>query len=59
VDVVSRALISRGWSVSAASLGWKPKNPVTLEGEKLAEVEAFLAALDDDDDVQTIYPGLA
>lgn len=59
VDVVSRALISRGWSVSAASLGWKPKNPVALEGEKLAEVEAFLAALDDDDDVQTIYPGLA
>ncbi|MDX2019924.1 MAG: YebC/PmpR family DNA-binding transcriptional regulator [Deltaproteobacteria bacterium] len=59
VDVVSRALTSRGWTVSSASLGWKPKNPVSLEGEKLAEVEAFLAALDDDDDVQTIYPGLA
>lgn len=59
VDVVSRALTGRGWSVTSASLGWRPKNPVTLDGEKLAEVESFLAAIDDDDDVQTIYPGLA
>lgn len=59
VDVVSRALTGLGWTVSSASLGWKPKNPVSLDGDALAEVEAFLAAIDDDDDVQTIYPGLA
>jgi YebC/PmpR family DNA-binding regulatory protein len=59
LDAVHKALAARGWHVSAANLGWKPKNPVKLEGDALAEVEAFLAALDEDDDVQNIYPGLA
>jgi transcriptional/translational regulatory protein YebC/TACO1 len=59
LDVVSKALSARGWNVTAASLVWIPKNPVKLEGEARAEVEAFLAALDEDDDVQTIYAGLA
>ncbi len=59
VDVVSRALSAQGWTVSSALLGWRPKNPVSLQGAARAEVEAFLAALDDDDDVQRIYAGLA
>ena len=59
LDVVSKALAARGWNVTAASLVWIPKNPVKLEGDARAEVEAFLAALDEDDDVQTIYAGLA
>jgi YebC/PmpR family DNA-binding regulatory protein len=59
VDAVSKALTARGWHVTAASLVWIPKNPVKLEGEAKGEVEAFLAALDADDDVQTIYAGLA
>jgi YebC/PmpR family DNA-binding regulatory protein len=58
VDAVNRALAGRGWTVTAAVLGWRPKNPVSLEPSALAEVEAFLAALDDDDDVQSIYAGL-
>ncbi|HEX3776184.1 MAG TPA: YebC/PmpR family DNA-binding transcriptional regulator [Polyangiaceae bacterium] len=58
LDAVQRALAARGWSVSAANLVWIPKNPVTLEGEARAEVEAFLAALDEDDDVQRLYVGL-
>ena len=58
LDVVSKALTARGWNVTAASLVWIPKNPVALEGEARAEVEAFLAALDEDDDVQTLYAGL-
>jgi YebC/PmpR family DNA-binding regulatory protein len=58
VDAVSKALTARGWNVTAASLVWIPKNPVVLEGDARAEVEAFLAALDEDDDVQTIYAGL-
>jgi transcriptional/translational regulatory protein YebC/TACO1 len=31
---------------------------VALEGEQRAEVEAFLEALDEDDDVQNLYVGL-
>jgi transcriptional/translational regulatory protein YebC/TACO1 len=45
--------------VTAASLVWIPKNPVQLAPDARAEVEAFLAALDEDDDVQTLYVGLA
>jgi transcriptional/translational regulatory protein YebC/TACO1 len=56
---VSKALTARGWHVTAANLVWIPKNPVKLEGEARSEVEAFLAALDEDDDVQTLYVGLA
>lgn len=59
LDAVSKSLSARGWHVTAASLVWIPKNPVKLEGEPRAEVEAFLAALDEDDDVQTLYVGLA
>ncbi len=59
LDVVSKALSARGWSVTAANQIWVAKNPVTLEGDARAEVEAFLAALDEDDDVQHLYVGLA
>jgi len=59
LDVVNRALAAQGWTVSSALLGWRPKNPVSLQGAARAEVESFLAALDDDDDVQRIYAGLA
>ena len=59
VDVVSKALADRKWHVTSASQIWKAKNPVTLDDAQRAEVEAFLSALDEDDDVQTIYAGLA
>lgn len=59
LDVVAKALTARGWGVTAANQIWVPKNPVPLEGEARAEVEAFLAALDEDDDVQHLYVGLA
>jgi YebC/PmpR family DNA-binding regulatory protein len=59
VDAVNRALTGRGWTVTSAVLGWRPKNPVSIDAAALVEVEAFLSALDADDDVQTIYTGLA
>lgn len=59
LDAVSKALSGRGWKVTFAELVWIAKNPVQLEGEARAEVEAFLAAIDDDDDVQRLYVGLA
>jgi len=62
LDLVSRALPGFGFTVLSAKLGYKPKNPVapaSLSAEQLAEVEAFLAAIDDNDDVQNIFAGLA
>ncbi len=62
LDVVSRALPAQGFTVLSAKLGYKPKNPIdpaSLSAEALEEVEAFLAALDDNDDVQNVFVGLA
>jgi YebC/PmpR family DNA-binding regulatory protein len=62
LDLVSRALPSHGFNVLSAKLGYKPKNPVdptSLSAEALEEVEAFLSAIDDNDDVQNVYVGLA
>lgn len=62
LDLVSRALPQHGFTVLTAKLGYKPKNPVdpaSLSAEALEEVEAFLAAIDDNDDVQNVYVALA
>ncbi len=62
LDVVSRALPAQGFTVLSAKLGYKPKNPIdpaSLSTEQLEEVEAFLAAIDGNDDVQNVYAGLA
>jgi transcriptional/translational regulatory protein YebC/TACO1 len=59
LDAVSRALPAHGFVVQSAQLGYRPKNPVTLGDAERAEVEAFLEAVDADDDVQNVYPGLA
>ena len=62
LDLVSRALPAQGFNVLSAKLGYKPKNPVnpaSLSAADLEEVEAFLAAIDANEDVQEIYVGLA
>lgn len=59
LDAVSRALPNFGFAVQSAQLGYKPRNPVTLGDAERAEVEAFLEAIDADDDVQYVYAGLA
>jgi YebC/PmpR family DNA-binding regulatory protein len=60
LDAVQKALAERKWTVTSAALVWKAKSPVTLDdADKRAEVEAFLASLDEDDDVQNIYVALA
>jgi YebC/PmpR family DNA-binding regulatory protein len=62
LDLVSKALPEQGFNVLSAKLGYKPKNPVdpaSLSAEQLEEVEAFLAAIDANDDVQSVYAGLA
>ncbi len=62
LDLVSRALPTHGFTVLSAKLGYKAKNPVdsaSLSAEQLEEVEAFLSAIDGNDDVQNVYVGLA
>ncbi len=59
LDAVARALPAQGFAVQSAHLGYRAKNPVALGATERAEVEAFLEALDADDDVQNIYAGLA
>jgi YebC/PmpR family DNA-binding regulatory protein len=62
LDLVSRALPTHGFTVLSAKLGYKPKNPIdpaSLSAADLEEVEAFLAAIDGNDDVQNVYVGLA
>ncbi len=62
LDLVSRALPAQGFTVLSAKLGYKAKNPVdpaSLSPGALEEVEAFLAAIDANDDVQNVFAGLA
>jgi len=59
LDAVGKALTARGWTVAAMRIGWRAKNPAKLEDAAArAEVDAFLADIDEDDDVQHIYVGL-
>ena len=62
LDLVSRALPAQGFTVLSARLGYRPKNPInpgSLSAAHLEEVEAFLAAIDANDNVQHVYVGLA
>ena len=62
LDLVCRALPAQGFNVLSVKLGYKAKNPVSAAGlsaEQQEEVEAFLAAIDANDDVQNVFAGLA
>jgi transcriptional/translational regulatory protein YebC/TACO1 len=58
VDTVTKALRQAGWSVTASELGYAAKDKLDLAPEARTEVEAFLEALDDHDDVHRIYTAL-
>jgi YebC/PmpR family DNA-binding regulatory protein len=59
LDLVGRALAAQGFQIHSQNLVYVAKNPVHLEAEQRSEVETFLQALDEDDDVQSLYVGLA
>ncbi|MCY7370434.1 MAG: YebC/PmpR family DNA-binding transcriptional regulator [Polaromonas sp.] len=62
LDLVARALPAQGFTVLSARLSYRAKNPIapaTLGAAHLEEVEAFLAAIDANDDVQNVFVGLA
>jgi YebC/PmpR family DNA-binding regulatory protein len=58
LDAVTKALRDAGWSVTLSEMGHVPKDPLDLPPEERREVEEFLAALDDQDDVHRIYAAL-
>lgn len=58
LDSVTAALRAAGWNVTTSEIGYVPKDPVDLPPEKRADVDRFLEALDDHDDVHRIYPAL-
>ncbi|HTL33216.1 MAG TPA: YebC/PmpR family DNA-binding transcriptional regulator [Kofleriaceae bacterium] len=60
VDAVAKALTAAGWTVAAMRIGWRPKNPIAVaDAAARAEVEQFLHELDEDEDVQYIYPAFS
>lgn len=59
LDAVCRALPNFGFVVQTAELGYRSKSPIKLDDAQRAEVEAFLEAMDADDDVQNVYAALA
>jgi YebC/PmpR family DNA-binding regulatory protein len=58
LDAVTKALREAAWSVTLSEMGYVPKEKVALPPEQRAEVEEFLAAVDDFDDVHRIYAAL-
>ncbi len=58
LDAVTKALREAGWSVTASDIGYRPKEAMELPEEQRDEVESFLAAVDDNDDVHRIYAAL-
>jgi transcriptional/translational regulatory protein YebC/TACO1 len=55
---VSKALTSAGWIVTSSELRYVGKNSVELAGVELAEVNEFLEAIDDNDDVHRIFAAI-
>ncbi len=58
LDAVTTSLRAAGWSVTTSELGYVPKEAVDLAPDARKEVEDFLEALDDHDDVHRIYAAL-
>jgi YebC/PmpR family DNA-binding regulatory protein len=58
LDTVTKSLREAGWSVTASELGYVAKEYLELAPAARAEVEAFLEALDEQDDVHRIYTAI-
>ena len=58
LDTVSKALKAAGWNVIAAEMRYMAKNSTEVTPAARKEVEDFLNALDDHDDVHRVYAAL-
>jgi len=55
LDTVSKALKSVGWNIIASEIRYVAKDPREIDSGARKEVEDFLNALDDHDDVHRVY----
>ncbi|HTY86601.1 MAG TPA: YebC/PmpR family DNA-binding transcriptional regulator [Candidatus Acidoferrum sp.] len=58
LDHVSKALKAAGWNVTAAEIRYVAKNFVEVSAADRKDVENFLNALDDHDDVHRVYAAI-
>jgi YebC/PmpR family DNA-binding regulatory protein len=58
LDAVAGRLRQAGWTVTTSEMGYVPKEPMDLPPDQRKEVEDFLSAIDDHDDVHRIYAAL-
>ena len=58
VNGVSQALKKAGWTVTTAEMSYVAKNAVEVAAAQRAEVEAFLTAIDEHDDVHRVYTAM-
>jgi YebC/PmpR family DNA-binding regulatory protein len=59
LHVVSAALTNNGLTIAEAELSPIPKNEITLDQKETAQVLGVIETLDELDDVQQVYSGLA
>ncbi len=55
LDAVNKALVGRGWKITAASPSYKATNIADINEAQMKEVEEFLNALDDMDDTSKVF----
>lgn len=58
MEEIRKALVGRGWTIAAAELAYRPKNPTTLTDAQKAEVVQLLSELDDHDDTHRVFATL-
>jgi YebC/PmpR family DNA-binding regulatory protein len=58
LDAVTKSLRDAGWSVTTSEMGYIAKDPVDPPAAQRKEIEEFLEAIDDQDDVHRIYTAL-
>jgi YebC/PmpR family DNA-binding regulatory protein len=58
LDSVTTRLRDAGWAVTTSEVGYVAKDPMDLPADARREVEEFLEAIDDHDDVHRVYSAL-
>jgi YebC/PmpR family DNA-binding regulatory protein len=58
VNGVSQSLKKAGWTVTVAEMSYVAKNAVEPPAAQRAEIEAFLTAIDEHDDVHRVYTAM-
>jgi YebC/PmpR family DNA-binding regulatory protein len=54
-EAVRKAVEDKGWKIETAEITMLPQNTVKLEGKKAEQMLKMMDALDDNEDLQTVY----